>query len=62
MNAEDEEAARQERIRERAAKKKQEEMQDIAIAIGLGIVILILGAWGIVELLDFCRTSHRCGR
>lgn len=62
MNADDEENARQERIRERAAKKKQEEMQEIAIALGLGIVILIIGAWGLIELLDFCRTTHRCGR
>lgn len=62
MNAEDEENARQDRMRERAAKKKQEEMQEIAVAVGLGIVILIVGAWGIVELLDFCRATHRCGR
>ena len=62
MNAEDEEEARKERIRERAAKKKKEEMQELAIGLGLAVVILIVGAWGIIELLDFCRTTHRCGR
>lgn len=62
MNAEDEEEARLQRIRDRKAKARQEELQDIALAVGLGIVVLILGGWGIVELLDFCRTTGRCGR
>ena len=62
MNAGDEEAARQERIRERKAKKEKEEMQELLLIIGLSIVLFIFIAWGIVQLVDFCHMTRRCWR
>lgn len=62
LNAGDEEEARQERIRERKAKKEKEEMQELMLAIGVSILLIILVGWGIVELIDFCQTTGRCGR
>jgi hypothetical protein len=60
MNAGDEEDARQERIRARKAKKEKEEMQELMLVIGLSIVLLILVAWGIVLMIDFCHVTRRC--
>jgi len=62
MNAGDEEAARQERIRERKAKKEKEEMQELLLIIGLSIVLFIFIAWGIVQLVDFCHMTRQCWR
>lgn len=62
MNADDEEDARQERIRARKAKKEKEEMQELMLAIGAAIVLAILICWGVVQLVDFCHTTQRCWR
>ena len=62
MNAEDEEDARQERIRARKAKKEKEEMQELMLVIGASIVLLILVGWGIVLIVDFCNATQRCWR
>lgn len=60
MDKEDAIAARKER--EAAAKKKQEMQEVIELAVAIGLCILALAAtgWGIVELVDYCKTS--CGR
>ena len=47
---------------EKAAKKKEEEMQELAIIIGGVAFVLFLVAIGINELMDFCATTKRCGR
>jgi hypothetical protein len=47
---------------EKAAKKKEEEMQELAIIIGGCAFVLFLVAIGIYELMQFCETTKRCGR
>ena len=47
---------------EKAAKKKEEEMNELAIIIGGVAFVLFLVAIGINELMDFCATTKRCGR
>ena len=47
---------------EKAAKKKEAEMQELAIIIGGVAFVLFLVAIGINELMDFCATTKRCGR
>ena len=47
---------------EKAAKKKEEEMNELAIIIGGVAFVLFLVAIGINELMDFCATTKRCGK
>lgn len=47
---------------EKEAKAKEEEMQQIAIGIAVGAFFLFLLFVGINEMMDFCATTHRCGR
>ena len=47
---------------EKAAKKKEEEMNELAIIIGGCAFVLFLVAIGIYELMEFCATTRRCGR
>ena len=47
---------------DKAAKKKEEEMQELALIIGGCAFVLLLVAIGINELMDFCATTRRCGR
>lgn len=61
MNAEDKAEAEREKVRARNAKKRQDELNDIFIAVGLIIIIVILFAWGLTEFIDYCKSS-RCGR
>ena len=61
MNAEDKREAEREKVRERNAKKRQQELNDLLIGIGLMTVIVIFIIWGVVELKDYCQTA-RCGR
>jgi hypothetical protein len=57
--------ARELRSLERAEKKaKEEEQEQLEMAIiigGIAFVLLLVGI-GINELMDFCQTTHRCGR
>lgn len=62
MNESDAVEARREKIAEARRKREQEEINEILIAAGLAIVILIFLAWGAVELLDLCKSGNRCGR
>jgi hypothetical protein len=61
MNAEDAAEAAREKTRERNRKRRQQEINEIAIAVGISIVMLIFMGWGLIEFLDYCKTS-RCGR
>ena len=57
--------ARELRSLERAEKKAKEEEQEqleMAIIIGGVAFVLLLVGIGINELMDFCQTTHRCGR
>jgi hypothetical protein len=47
---------------EKEAKKKEQEMQELAMIIGGVAFVLFLVAIGINELMDFCASTRRCGR
>ena len=47
---------------EKAAKQKEQEMNELAIIIGGCAFVLFLVGIGIYELMEFCNTTHRCGR
>ena len=47
---------------EKEAKKKEQEMNELAIIIGGTFFVLFLVAIGIYELMEFCETTKRCGR
>ncbi len=61
MNAEDKAEAEREKVRARNAKKRQDELNEIFLGIGIIIVIMIAFGWGLVEFIDYCQSS-RCGR
>jgi hypothetical protein len=46
---------------EKAAKEKEQEMNELAMIIGGVAFVLFLVAIGINELMDFCATTRRCG-
>lgn len=41
--------------------KEEEQMEIILIVAGVSFLLLLIGI-GINELMDFCHTTHRCGR
>jgi hypothetical protein len=47
---------------EKKRKAKEQEMAEIAIAISAVAFILFIFAIGLIELIDFCQTTRRCGR
>jgi len=47
---------------EKKAKQKEQEMNELAIIIGGCAFVLFLVGIGIYELMEFCNTTHRCGR
>ena len=47
---------------EKAAKEKEQEMNEIAMLIGGIFFVVFLVFIGINELMDFCATTRRCGR
>ena len=47
---------------EKKAKQKEQEMNELAMIIGGCFFVLFLVFVGINELMDFCQTTHRCGR
>jgi hypothetical protein len=47
---------------EKAAKAKEDEMNELAMIIGGSFFVLFLVFVGIYELMDFCETTKRCGR
>lgn len=61
MDIEDAHLARQAKAEEK--KRKEEEAEQMAWAIGVVIIVMLLGAvgWGIAEIQDFCAKT-RCGR
>ena len=61
MNAEDKAEAEREKVRARNAKKRQDELNEIFLGIGIIIVIMIAFGWGLMEFIEYCHSS-RCGR
>jgi hypothetical protein len=61
MDVEDAHLARQAKADEK--KRKKEEEEQLAWAVGVVVIVMLLGAvgWGIAEIQDFCAKS-RCGR
>jgi hypothetical protein len=47
---------------DKKAKEKEQEMNEIAIIVGGIFFFLFLFFVGVYELVDFCATTHRCGR
>jgi len=46
---------------EKAAKEKEQEMNELAMIIGGVAFVLFLVAIGVNELMEFCATTRRCG-
>ena len=61
MNKEDSMEAAREKDRAKNAKRKQDQMAEIALALGLIIVLLIFATWGLVEFINYC-SGNACGR
>jgi hypothetical protein len=61
MDIEDAHLARQ--AKEEEKKRKEEEEEYMAWAVGVVVIVMLLGAvgWGIAEIQDFCAKT-RCGR
>jgi hypothetical protein len=61
MDIEDAHLARQAKAEEK--KRKEEEEEYMAWAVGVVVIVMLLGAvgWGIAEIQDLCARS-RCGR
>jgi len=57
MDAEDKEEAKREKIRERNRKRRQQEINEILLAIGIAAVLFIFFFWGFVELMEKCKTT-----
>ena len=61
MDIEDAHLARQSKAEEK--KRKEDEAEQMAWAIGIVVIVMLLGAvgWGIAEIQDLCART-RCGR
>ena len=47
---------------EKKAKQKEQEMNELGMIIGGCVFVLFLVFIGVNELVNFCQTTHRCGR
>lgn len=62
MDLADAKLAKEARDEEKARKQKEQEQLELGLLIGGVCFVLLLVGIGINELMDFCRTTHRCGR
>lgn len=63
MNAEDAAEADREKTRERNRKRRQQEINEIFLALGIAIIMLGLFAWGFIEIMDGCKSgTYNCSR
>jgi len=60
MDADDANELRLFNAQEKARKRKEEEMQELAVIIGVVAFALLLIGIGVNELMDYCMT-HSCG-
>ena len=61
MNAEDAAEAQRAKVAEAKRQRRQQEINEYLIAGGILLVFAILAVWGLVEFVDYCKTT-RCGR
>ena len=47
---------------EKKAKQKEQEMNELGMIIGGCAFVLFLFFVGVYEMVEFCQTTHRCGR
>ena len=47
---------------EKKAKEKEQEINELGMIIGGCAFVLFLFFIGVYELVEFCQTTHRCGR
>ena len=47
---------------EKKAKQKEQEMNELGMILGGCAFVLFLVFIGVYELVEFCQTTHRCGR
>jgi hypothetical protein len=47
---------------EKRLKQKEQEELEIILVVGGSLLVLLLVGIGINEMMDFCATTHRCGR
>ena len=47
---------------DKKAKQKEQEMNELGMIIGGCAFVLFLFFIGVYELVEFCQTTHRCGR
>ena len=47
---------------EKKAKQKEQEINELGMIIGGCAFVLFLFFIGVYELVEFCQTTHRCGR
>ena len=59
MNAEDRAEAEREKIRAKNAKRRQQELNEIFLGVGIIVVFLIFFGWGLVEFITYC-SDGRC--
>jgi hypothetical protein len=62
MDADDANEVRLFNAQERKRKRKEEEMNELAVILSVCAFVLFLLFVGVNELMDFCQTTHRCGR
>ena len=62
MDADDANQIRLLSAQRRARKKKQEDLNELAVVIGATTFILFIFFIGLYELAQFCQTDIRCGR
>jgi len=55
MNAEDSAEAAREKDRAKNAKRRQQEINEVLLAIGIILMVLIFGIWGLIELVNMNR-------
>ena len=55
MNAEDSAEAAREKDRAKNAKRRQNEINEVLLAIGIILIVFIFGIWGLVELINMNR-------
>lgn len=60
MDQDDKLEADRERTRVKNAKKRQAELTELLLGIGIIVVMLIFAVWGLVEFIDFCQARGRC--
>jgi hypothetical protein len=62
MNAADVEGAKQDAIAEARRKRREQELNEIILGVGIAIVAGIFLAWAAYEAITFCSAATVCGR